>query len=723
MKSKLWLLLVLSCVIKFGTAQNTTEVLDTSMFDKYFQTIPLTGLNGWIFKQGNDTNWSKNEIDTTGWIKMNPPQLKARNADKDGRLEGWFRMKFKLDSSFENVRIGISASRWAAVDIYIDGNYMTSYGTTGMNGKPYEENRDVLPALQQLQVETRKEHLVAVHIVDYVAPLNHRFLKTESLFNDFSSLIVLTGPLAYKSAIGVIRDRAAYLFLYSGLIGFLSVLFWFLFLQNSTEKNILYISISTSLFFVWPLSLLVSVYPLDMGFDRWWLTFFIALQLWPVAIASMVYTVGKIFSFKYKKALAIFGIFFVVSSVLDFYFNNSDFEFGFMWPLIVAILLFYISVSSWKRLRGAQWAVVAGIISTTIFSLAWAYLVNHYHSELFPHTYLYQSGMYLSLPVSLMIYVAMRFKEILTEVQVNAKQVVQLSEEKKEQAVKQQKILEEEVTRQTIELRTSFENLKATQAQLIQSEKMASLGELTAGIAHEIQNPLNFVNNFSDVNKELIGELKAESLKPKAERDDELQYKILKDIEDNEQRINHHGKRADAIVKSMLQHSRTSSGKKELTDINGLCDEYLRLAYHGLRAKDKSFSAKFETDFDSSIGKINVVPQDVGRVLLNLINNAFYAVSEKAKQNIPGYEPTVIVSTAKVNGKVEVKVKDNGRGIPQSIVDKIFQPFFTTKPAGQGTGLGLSLAYDIIKAHGGEIKVATSEGEGTEFTIHLPLSS
>lgn len=283
-------------------------------------------------------------------------------------------------------------------------------------------------------------------------------------------------------------------------------------------------------------------------------------------------------------------------------------------------------------------------------------------------------------------------------------------------------IQELELKRKAIEesnaaLQKSLEDLKAAQQQLIQSEKMASLGELTAGIAHEIQNPLNFINNFSEVNKELADELEQEI------RNENLgEVKVIaKNIKDNEEKINHHGKRADAIVKSMLQHSRSSSKKKELTDINALADEYLRLAYHGLRAKDKSFNAKLETDFDPLIGKINIVPQDIGRVILNLINNAFYAVTERKKQNEAGYEPTVEISTKKINGKVEIKVKDNGNGIPQKVLDKIFQPFFTTKPTGQGTGLGLSLSYDIVKAHGGELKVNTKEGEKSEFVIQLPF--
>jgi signal transduction histidine kinase len=263
---------------------------------------------------------------------------------------------------------------------------------------------------------------------------------------------------------------------------------------------------------------------------------------------------------------------------------------------------------------------------------------------------------------------------------------------------------------------STLAELRSTQTQLIQSEKMASLGELTAGIAHEIQNPLNFVNNFSDVNTELIDELNQEADKGNIEE----MRAIAKNIRDNEQKINQHGKRADAIVKGMLQHSRTSSGQKELTDINALCDEYLRLAYHGLRAKDKSFNANFKTDFDNSIGKLNIISQDLGRAMLNLINNAFYAVSEKKKVSENGYEPGISVSTKRSNSMVEIKVRDNGNGIPKKVLDKIFQPFFTTKPTGQGTGLGLSLSYDIIKAHGGEIKVETREGEGSEFTIQLP---
>lgn len=265
-------------------------------------------------------------------------------------------------------------------------------------------------------------------------------------------------------------------------------------------------------------------------------------------------------------------------------------------------------------------------------------------------------------------------------------------------------------------LSRSLEELKATQAQLIQAEKMASLGELTAGIAHEIQNPLNFVNNFSEVSKELLEEMKEELEAGNLEDAQEIAADVIRNLE----KILHHGKRADGIVKGMLLHSRTNKGEKEATDINALVDEYLRLAYHGSRAKDKSFNVKLETAYDHAIEKLDVIPQDIGRVILNLITNAFYAVTERKKTHSTGYEPTVLVSTRKSGDQILIAVEDNGNGIPEEIVGKIFQPFFTTKPTGQGTGLGLSLSYDIVKAHGGKLHFDTQADMGTTFFIELP---
>ncbi len=293
----------------------------------------------------------------------------------------------------------------------------------------------------------------------------------------------------------------------------------------------------------------------------------------------------------------------------------------------------------------------------------------------------------------------------------------------KQRAYQVLNLQKQETENQKAKAEQALTELQIRQKQLVQSAKMASLGELTAGIAHEIQNPLNFVNNFSDLSVDLLGELKEETVNKLSPTQKTQADEIINVLADNLKKISEHGKRADLIVKGMLQHSTTSTGNREPSDINALVDEYMRLSYHGLRAKDKSFTAQFSTQFDTRIGKIDIVPQDMGRVLLNLYNNAFYAVNKKKMQGDSTYVPTVSVTTKKVGNTVEIAIKDNGIGMPGNILDKIFHPFFTTKPSGQGTGLGLSLSYDIVKAMGGEFKVETKEGEFTEFIIQIPMNN
>jgi two-component system, NtrC family, sensor kinase len=420
---------------------------------------------------------------------------------------------------------------------------------------------------------------------------------------------------------------------------------------------------------------------------------------WPPRIIKMYFAIGVLF-------------------VLYYVFHESA---AISWVWNISILaLFYIiyRIENFHRLRSLMYAFMPLIVlevlqdATHLGSWEWLNKLEGFLDN--------AQGFAVIWLIAMFIIIS-RQNKALRKVEMQQK----VEERLKEIAVSQKTDLEvlvaertAEITQQKEELQKTVEELKATQAQLIQSEKMASLGELTAGIAHEIQNPLNFVNNFSEVNTELIDELQQEIAKGNLA---EIKS-IAEDIKSNELKINHHGKRADAIVKGMLQHSRIGSGAKELTDINALADEYLRLAYHGLRAKDKTFNATMKTDFDTSFGNLNVVPQDLGRVILNLITNAFYAVAEKKKRQIPGYDPIVSVATKKINNKVEIRVADNGLGIPPKVMDKIFQPFFTTKPTGEGTGLGLSMSYDIItNGHGGELLVKTREGEYAEFIIKLPV--
>jgi signal transduction histidine kinase len=395
---------------------------------------------------------------------------------------------------------------------------------------------------------------------------------------------------------------------------------------------------------------------------------------------------------------------------------------GWFFYAAVAITVFTIEVTrvavlaSQRKRKGARIIAIGGMLA--LFSWILFMLSDSISLSPFLNKWFLFALNHLTIPVAVFIYIGYDFALTNKSLEQKLVEVQTLSQEKGKILSTQNEMLEKQVSARTAELNQSLNELKSTQSQLVQSEKMASLGELTAGIAHEIQNPLNFVNNFSALNTELIDELQQEL---KAGNVDDV-IALSNDIKSNEQKINHHGKRADSIVKGMLQHSRRSTGLKEQTDINELVDEYLRLAYHGLRAKDKSFDASLKTNWDTSIGQIQIVPQDTGRVILNLVTNAFYAVAEKKKQNPDDFIPTVTITTKKIGEKVRISIQDNGNGIPQKILDKIFQPFFTTKPTGQGTGLGLSLSYDIVKAHGGELTVETKEGEGSVFNVIIPVT-
>jgi two-component system NtrC family sensor kinase len=681
------------------------------MVDPKYYSLMLTNLDGWVFKKGNDTNWAKKNIDVTTWQKLKPSALSEKLADKNGKLECWLRLRIKLDTSFRDTPFDLFIGVWAATDVYVDGDLYYSFGNTGANGKPFKEYNPTYKLPVALNIEKGIDHVLAIHFVDYTSTLPPHYLKSAGWLNNFMAITLPQFKTGYLNS-HLENHFFRTIWLWINII--LCLLFWVLAFQNRDEKNLLLIALAST---VQTLTIYCDQYVINRGIS--YFAYNLLYLAWSIllSVGAIVglFLLIRIFKRKITLLFKVFVVVMLVCGVAQIFFNTPVILI-FMVSLTLMAYSYYI-ITSWRTLKGAQWAVLVGILLSFSFGLLLAITSLAMPGPNVIILILY-TGVFLSFPLSLLVYIAMRFKEIIKEVRDNAQQVVKLSDEKKEQALNQQKILQEEVNRQTAELRSTLENLRSTQAQLIQSEKMASLGELTAGIAHEIQNPLNFVNNFSEVNTELIDELKQEADKGNLQ---EIKA-IANNIRENEQKIVHHGKRADAIVKGMLQHSRSSSGVKEPTDINALADEYLRLAYHGLRAKDKSFNATMKTDFDESIGKINIIPQDIGRVLLNLITNAFYAVDEKKKQNPNGYEPTVSVSSKKVNGKVEIKVADNGNGIPQKVMGKIFQPFFTTKPTGQGTGLGLSLSYDIVKAHGGEIKVETKEEEGAQVIVELPLN-
>jgi signal transduction histidine kinase len=698
----------------FCTAQNFEDRGYWSEVLRY-NHLPIDSL--WLFHPGNEL--PATDSNNVTWTVANTELLQSKNGKPlEMHGVGWYQKGFDVPVSFRGKPVALHTAQFGASEIFLDGKLIQRYGVVGSS---IEDEKIFVPRKPIIiSLDSQSHHTLLVHYSNLHANragyankhLGFRLLisppevKPQADIDNFTSLSVSIGIIFIFSIYFFfvwffypkrLASLITMLLLLNFCVVFTSIYFKF---KESEWEPLLRASNTTSITAAWLnpfflLALYALYYRGNMPRRTW------------LIIVGMVVCVFAVLNPHFAFLLGVVSILVYFEIVRMFILGIRNNATGF-WILLIGFLIqqaglfiIVIDVFNWFPVYTPQLLLVQLI---------------------FPQ---------LGIPLTYALHLAWEFRSANRDLRLQLIHVNELSQKNLEQEQEKQQLLasqnetlEIQVQERTAALSKSLSELKSTQSQLIQTEKMASLGELTAGIAHEIQNPLNFVNNFSDVNKELIEELKAERKKPKAERDEQLESEILNDLRENEEKINHHGKRADAIVKGMLQHSRQSSGQKESTDINKLADEYLRLSYHGLRAKDKSFNADFKTDFDESIGKINIIPQDIGRVLLNLFNNAFYAVNEKQKdegeKQKEAYNPTVSLSTKKSDDYIEIHVKDNGNGIPQKISDKIFQPFFTTKPTGEGTGLGLSLSYDIVKAHGGEIKVESKEGEGSEFVVMLP---
>jgi len=677
----------------------------------------------WRYQKGDNIEWAQPAFDDTSWPLMTSLNLNitdSKTINKRGEIS-WFRKRLKASSNLNDALV-LNVYQTGASEIYLDGKLIHKLGVVSANPKEiiyYDPSQYLLSLPLQ-----NKEQILAIRFVNdqekFPVFLNYdgylRLLVT-TLGNANSKDAIKNAQIVSRK---LIEKRY---FITLGVSVFLCILFSSLFFFFSSEKVNGFFALSS--FF---LALFISFILVSLNTDGkpFLISFFWSIFS-TIHVLLILYCVYKIYN---KKFGIFYWIIFVVSFItIPFLFL---FRADYVTPAIgVLVNLEIVRVIIYFRKKDKYGSFIF-LLFIGINMLFWvAYLSN-----IFPFLNEYLPFAFMLTPISLAIYLGYAFGARSQSLRLKLLEIEQLSREKQFILSSQNETLEQQVLERTSALNQSLINLKSTQTQLIQSEKMASLGELTAGIAHEIQNPLNFVNNFSEVNTELIGELVEEVNKGNT---DEVKA-IANDIKENSEKIIHHGKRADAIVKGMLQHSRSNSGKKEPTDINALCDEYLRLSYYGLCTKDKSFHAKMKTDFDASIGNINIIPQDIAKVVLNILNNAFYAVNEKNKttqtqKESVGYEPIVTMATRLLNSPsggrgVEIKISDNGNGIPESVKDKIFQPFFTTKPSGKGTGLGLSLSYDIVKAHGGEIKVETEildpgssgNGNGTIFTILLPIS-
>jgi two-component system NtrC family sensor kinase len=690
-------------VISTGVAQIASEVI-------HVKDLPPEGFlldKGWKFKVGDSPEYAAAGYDDSGWESINPtldihddlPQIPEGNVC-------WIRIHLSIDSTVSQLVMVMQQS--VASEIYLNGRLIHRLGVLdpnpdkikaiNPNGKPFS-----------FFLDKGGQQLLAI-----------RFVKQPGIgygthWNSSNPALRITLNTVEKATAYYNRTHEVVIELdhfRTGIFFILGVLYLAFYVFYPVQRANLLFSIYAILqVLVWGTFILVhktdviETYPFTKN------------SLLVLQVAGHIILLLAVYELlKQQKDWIFYGLVVLALVCIPLGFFGYDWGWKIYGKQFTHIYNLAIAWIAFRAFRNNVVATVIIAIGSLCFMLIWVAFTQGWTIVHGPYLF---SIAHLSVPLAVSLYLGYEFARTNRSLQQKLTEVSTLSEEKQQILTNQNETLEKQVTERTAALKTSMDELKSTQTQLIQSEKMASLGELTAGIAHEIQNPLNFVNNFAEVNQELIVEMDDAIRNGKLE---EVKG-IAKNIADNQEKINQHGKRADAIVKNMLQHSRKSSGQKELTDINALCEEYLRLAYHGFRAKDNAFIAKFEIRPDLSLEKINLVPDEIGRVVLNLINNAFYAVNGLAAKVSAEkqYSPTVIVSTRNLGHKIEISVKDNGMGMPEKIKEKIFQPFFTTKPVGQGTGLGLSLSYDIVKAQGGELRVETIEGEGSEFTVSLPV--
>ncbi len=712
------MLLVISCSLLMLTIHLSTKAQSATSTN--WGKPNLLGFDtGWKFKAGRALpEYFKPEFNDSDWQSVTYKFLDTLTPyTKAFPNIGTFRRRFFVPDSMKGKQVELFLNQIGASEFYFDNILLRRFGSVGSKIKNEVHSQHSVPFI----LDSSSWHVLAIYHSQYI---------DSSIVKQYSLIGLGVTLVASENKNGDENYPYHHVIISLGIIAAFSLFFWFVYAFYPKRIASLIAALMLTSFSLIFIGVWIREYHnYDLN------SFVRGERLWEVGFSnSYGWSLLFFYSVYYKKwnwrAFVVAAL--MMTSVIMIY-TSSPFWFktSVIFLVIYAIEACRILIMGIIKRKTGFWILAIGFFTTIVGMLTVIFNVFQLFSQYVTLTQtILGVAIDLCFPLTLALHLAWEFgtanrdlrRQLIHVNELSAKTLEQ-EQEKQQLLASQNETLEQQVLKRTAELNQSLETLKSAQGQLIQSEKMASLGELTAGIAHEIQNPLNFINNFSEVNNELLAEMKVEIDKGNI---DEVKD-IASDVIENERKINHHGKRADAIVKGMLQHSRASTGKKELTDINALCDEYLRLSYHGLRAKDKNFNADFKTDFDETIGQINIIPQDIGRVLLNLYNNAFYVVNEKKKQKGEAYEPTVTVSTKTVkppsgDSRVSISVKDNGNGIPQKVIDKIFQPFFTTKPTGQGTGLGLSLSYDIIKAHGGEIKVETKEGEGSEFVIQLPVS-
>jgi two-component system NtrC family sensor kinase len=707
----------LAFVLVFGATNTFAQ--SSQVFNLNKLSKQDTVLSGWKFHAGDDAQWAGTTFNDSNWQPVDPGQdIQSFTQLKKPGI-GWLRLHIRVDGSVTGQELAAWVSQYTASQVYLNGKQILQYGTVSANPSKVAA---YLPSREPFDIKLlpHADNVVAVRLayqpgIPYVSNLFAPLPVFSLSINDRRSALANYRVYQHKLIWFII------FYTFSGaillIISFIHLVY---FLFDRSQKVNLY-------YFFFCITLCYDALPNEIwGIERFGP---VITQMWQffaggaAIVPGMLFLLMTIYTlFNYRRRL-IFKLLVILAAILivcQYIFGTLGYIIaGTVFPVICLAEGIYVCIWAIKQQKKDAAFILAGVSLFTILNIISSVL----DQDSVQAQVIFEISL-ISFPIGMSFYLGVqnsknnrKLKSMLVEVQNLSAQNLAQEQDKQTILSTQYDLLEVQVTERTAQLNQSLTDLKSTQTQLVQREKMASLGELTAGIAHEIQNPLNFVNNFSEVSVELLQELKEEA---KAGHTKDV-IVIADDLAQNLEKINHHGKRADSIVKGMLEHSKAGTGEKTLTDINALADEFLKLSYHGLRAKDKSFNADLITNFDANLPKVNIAQQDIGRVLLNLFNNAFYAVNQKQKMAGVDYKPEVTVFTSAEKNNLIIKVKDNGNGIPDAIKDKIMQPFFTTKPTGEGTGLGLSLSYDIVvKGHGGTITVDTKDGEGAEFTIQLP---
>lgn len=691
-------------------------------------SIPRQGLAPklvWRWHAGDTLAWNNPAFDDSRWdtIRAYRPIDRLPQVAKAGL--SWFRLAIDLDSAAANQSIPLFIFLNGAAELYLDGRLFVRLGTVGTSPQTTVKHKRVRGDMYMLPPLAAGRHLLAVRFVTYPNPWYvPAYIERQQTFN-----VEFDPPTSFAVAIADdVHASTLQEYLTLGMFLMLTAIHFLYYIYRRESINLIF-GCTMLLYCLGVVSNDLPAYVRSLTLASW---FNYLGTLFNAAFAVML--LATYYSYLQQKRGLLFGVlaglsmFSVAVRIAPMHSTVYDVLLDVLFGLSLVLLFFDGFRISLIAIRNKQYNAVLVLTSVSVLIgvlvLGAIVIAILQTQKIVPNgnvLAVFGTIMSISIPTVLAILLAKEHDQTNDDLQSRLAEVEKLSTEKETILTQQKELLEQQVARRTAKLNQSLQHLRDTQTQLVQREKMASLGELTAGIAHEIQNPLNFVNNFADVSTELLDELREERARPADDRDQELEAELLGDIHQNVSKISQHGQRAASIVRGMLQHSRTSSGDKEKTDLNALGDEYLRLSYHGLRAKDKAFNATLHTSLDPRLEHADVVSQDIGRVLLNLFNNAFYAIREKAKANPTGYFPTVWFVTRQEENEIILRVQDNGNGIPVELQRKIFQPFFTTKPTGEGTGLGLSLSYDIVtKGHGGSLDVETTPGEQTAFIIRLP---